>query len=339
MANDIPGFAPEDSRTERILRDYGAKFELVVLRLDQLGVNFSRLGHLTNPYRGNTIIDDEASSQYSLAMQWGDKFPPLVVGRQDGKLRLLGGFHRGAGATKARLIECWAYVCDVDDNLAKTLGVVLNTHDEQVRLTLDEKYAIAVDLVVNDGWKQKDVERLCLLPSKNLGEHVAAYRATKRAEELRAHEIVKLSMTSLQHLNKIRDTDEFLAAGRAMVRRGGTDDHKAFVTSILAEGNAVARREIIDTWQPTKGKGKPSPNPRPQPPLQTTKRYLSQIMGLSEYVLLREVALHRDEATDLIERMNAAGYRLLSFAGKLREELREEVSEDGSGEPVGASAA
>lgn len=327
-SNDTPGFAVSDPQMEAILRDRGVSYRLVRMPIKDLGLNFRRLTEMANPYRVQTKLDQEAIDQYVLAMAQGDRFPPVVVGDLDGVLKLLGGWHRCGAAIQAGFTDCLAYRCEVDGRLATALGIATNLRVSQVRVTEEERFALAVKLVLEDHWTNQDAIRECLVSKKAFETRLYAQRARNRVtgSGVSAPEILKLKPTSLQALERLKDNHEFLAAGRAMaVRGGGTDDHKALVTALLGEGDSERRVEIIDTWQPaapTNGKPGRSKDEESgggkQSALHYLRRALSMLANMNEGEILAE-ARNDAQMQSLIRTMTSMGHRLLAVSGLLED--------------------
>jgi ParB-like chromosome segregation protein Spo0J len=219
--------------TERYFVDLGVGFERVpALPLDEI----DDLKSLTNQARVKPL-DEPTVERYTLDLDAGDVFPPIVVRRRNtrSKLVLIGGNHRYAAHKRASRATIDAYVVECDDLTAVRMTYEDN-RNHGLTLTDDERVAHATHLV-DLGWKQAAAARLVGLDQQKLQRAIGATRADRRALELGVdvQAFTRIAKTGRWRLDQVKDDTVFVAAAQlAIDARLGPEELFPLVTELNA---------------------------------------------------------------------------------------------------------
>lgn len=202
---------------------------------------------LTNQARVKPL-EETVVERYTLDMQAGDVFPPIVVHRRSkgSKLTMIGGNHRFAAARKAGLDTIEAYIVEADPETVTRM-----TYEDNRRHGIppsdDERIAHATHLV-DMGWKQEPAARCVGISVQKLNRAIAVTRVDRRALELGVdvQKFTTLPRSSRWRLGAIKSDPVFVAASKlALDAKLGSEEIYPLATTLNAARSEASALDHI----------------------------------------------------------------------------------------------
>lgn len=164
-------------------------------------------------------LDEEVVDRYSADMARGDVFPPIIANRvrtkRSERLVLIGGNHRLAAATRAKVATLAAYVIEAEPETVARLTIEDNRR-HGLPPSEEERLFQAAHLVAN-GYTLAGAGEVCGVSDGKVQRYVSLRSTDERARRLGIKRWDKVSRSSRWRLGIIRSDPVFAAAAVLVV--------------------------------------------------------------------------------------------------------------------------
>jgi hypothetical protein len=310
------------------LDSYNFTYEFIpALDLSKVNREQSKL----NQARIAKPINEEQALMYAVAMEKGDKFPPIVVSKQRGKsgdeFIVMDGNHRVYAADQLPLPTLPAYVVkDPSPAEVRAFTYAANTK-HGLPTSLSDRLRQATHLVDEGKATQSTAARELGVPLHQLRHYMEGWSATKRFTELGQRKYDVIHDTARRKLNTIRSNivlkavaDLFLEASLSaedlgdLIRRVNTKREQRDQVAVV-EGEREKRKATIKA---TAGGRLAIPQV-----FQTFARTTSMVLNIDEAKLMSGLTEIPDESREEYGRAaSEAGARLMELGMLLRRNAR-----------------
>jgi len=219
-----------DTKTERWLESYGiTRWDLSTIPIERIDQAAS---HTNQARLTGTAVDDEIATNYGLAMENGDIFPPIVLFDQGPKGYLvIDGNHRVAGKQLANETEIDAYILR-DLTIPQRLLLTFDANTRHgFRTTTNERVQQAITLV-NNGLTLRAAANALNVPEQRISQVLGGKNAERQLIEAGV-DTSKLSTGHFQRLGAIRSYPVRAAAAKWFAeQRVNTTDASMLIKQI-----------------------------------------------------------------------------------------------------------
>lgn len=231
-----------DEKLEAWIASYGASQTLKTIAVITINQTKSR----QNQSRFTPLVD-ETVGVYAAAMERGDKFPPIVVYKEEkGGYVVIDGNHRVAAADMSGITEIEAYVLDdVNERQIQTMTFEANTK-HGLPSSLEERLAHGVYLV-DLGVTQVKAAQLVNVPPSQFDNALRKEQIGRRLARLGIERWQTVPVHSRLRLGALRDDVILRAAFELVVAAHlNAEETSNLVTAINKETTTTAQLAVIE---------------------------------------------------------------------------------------------
>lgn len=280
-----------------MLARYDFKFTRETIDLSKV----DRDASLRNQARIAKPINEDQALLYSVAMENGDKFPPIVVYPANSGFIVMDGNHRVAAFDLSGVTTAEAYVVQRPSQTQVEAFTYEANTKHGLPTSLNDRMKQAIHLV-DRGMKVQDAARQLSLRENQLRSAIDAASAERRFEELGVKKFDRLTGSARRRLDAIHSNVVLKAAAELALDSGmSVEDITSLAKKINATRNERDQLAVVASERETrKGTIKATVGGRIPIPTQlvTLQRIDSTIIGLDQSKVVAALSALPDDVRD-----------------------------------------